>query len=425
VSTGASPFDTRDRDHRMPHVRATPPTVPVDQVVRLWLHLQGLAMPLSGRTLTAESFTDHLERTGGLQVDTLNVVDRAHYLTLWSRYGSYDRALVDDWVHRDRIAFEYWAHEASILPIAHLPLGRRRMLAFPPRGWLRQSWWQRYQTSAASKRRVLGRLRREGPLESAAFAADPDEWRGVERPGGNYPMAKEDGRSLKLLWHAGRVAICGRRHFRCVYDLFERVHPAVKPVSPAAYEDSWLLGALGAQGIASERHLAGYFTAHDLDAGGRRRVISRNLRRGKVVEVRVAGRREPFYALPEHLDGLGASPEPGGTTLVCPFDSLLWQRRRAEDLLDFRFRVELYTPAARREFGHYVMPILHGGRLVGRLDPKFHRERSELEIRAVRLEPGRRRDEGLARGLAAALRSLGEFVGARRIVLPRGWRGLA
>ena len=402
----------------------TPPTIPLDQVIRLWLRQQGLLSPLSGPPLTRAALVDHLERTGGLQVDTINVVERAHYLTLWSRFGAYARPELDAWIERDRVAFEYWAHEASILPASHLPLARRRMRSFPPERWQRNAWWQKFQTSTASKRRVLARLRAEGPLESTDFTADPDEWEAGERPGGSYPMAKEDGRSLKLLWHAGKVAISGRRHFRCVYDLAERVYPAGTAVSAAAYADSWLLCGLRGQGFAGTRHLDGYLTAQGLDAAAKRAVIARNLKRGAVREVRVAGHRDPWYALPEHLEDLASLPEPAGTTLLCPFDSLLWQRRRAEDLLGFRYRIEIYVPPAKREFGYYVLPILHDGRLVGRLDPKLHRDRAALEVRALHLEPGVRRDARLDRGLAAALRSLADFVGAQAITLPRSWRRL-
>ena len=115
-------------------------------------------------------------------------------------------------------------------------------------------------------------------------------------------------------------------------------------------------------------------------------------------------------------------PEPSGTTLICPFDSLLWQRRRAEDLLGFRYRVEIYVPPAKREYGYYVMPILHDGRLVGRVDPKLHRERDELEIRGIWLEDGAARDARLDRGLGEAIASLGEFLGAASVTVPGGWR---
>ena len=400
------------------------PSLRLDQVVRLWFHRQGLAAPRGSTKLDKRAITEHLERTGALQLDTINVVDRAHYLTLWSRFGAYDRKRVDRWIHRDRVGYEYWGHEASILPISHLPLGRRRMRRFPPKSWSGRSWWSLYQTSTGSKRRVLKRLREEGPLESVDFEQLPGG-RADTRPGRSMPLPKEDKRSLKLLWHDGRVGIRSRRHFRCVYDLAERVYPPGSPASVTEFEDSWLLIGLSGNGVASEGHLENYFTGPSLSAADRKRVIARNVKKGQVVEVRVEGREGRFYALPEHLDGLEGLSEPEGTTLICPFDSLLWQRKRAEEFLDYLYRIEIYVPAAKREFGYYVLPILHDGRLVGRLDPKLHRERGELEVKAIHLEPWFKREQRFDRGLAEALLSLGEHVGAARLDLPKGWRRIA
>jgi uncharacterized protein YcaQ len=279
-----------------------------------------------------------------------------------------------------------------------------------------------YQTSPASKRRVLKRLREEGPLESADFERRPDEFGPDGPPGGAMPIAKEDTRSLKLLWHAGRVAVSSRRHFRCVYDLAERVYPEGGAATTREFEDSWLFQGLSGNGVASEAHLANYMTAPNPKAAERKKIIARNLRKKSIVELRVSGHRGPFYALPEHPDRLGELPEPRGTTLICPFDSMLWQRRRAEQLLDFKYRIEIYTPKAKREYGYYVLPVLHDGRLVARLDPKLHRDRSVLEIKAIHLEPWFVRDARFDRGLAEALADLAEFVNATSVDLPRGWK---
>ena len=357
-------------------------------VVRLWMHRQGLARPRGETKLSRDTLVQFLEATGGLQVDTINVVDRAHLLTLWSRFGAFDRRSLDGCLYGDRVAYEYWGHEASILPISHLPLGRRRMRNFPPARWKANSWWSVYNTSVASRRRVLRRIRDEGPLESADFESSKDEFGPGGPPGGSIPLPKEDKRTLKLLWHAGRLAVSCRRHFRLVYDLAERLYPEGDTARTAEYEDSWLRIGLAGNGVASERHLAGYWTAPELYAKERRDVLERNLNRGSIVEVRVEGIRGRWFARPEDLDGLGELEQPRGTTLLSPFDSLLWQRQRAEELLDFRYRVEIYVPEHKREFGYYAMPILHDGRLVGRLDPKLHRDRGLLEIKSWFLEPG-------------------------------------
>lgn len=386
------------------------PVVSKEDVVRLWFHRQGMTAPREAG-ITKKAFVAHLENTGGLQLDSVNVLDRAHWLTLWSRFGAFDRSRVDRWTYRDRAAFEHWGHEACVLPASRLPLSLRGMRLFQPEA----SWWARRLPSPQSMRRVLRRLRNEGPLESADFEKDPSG-------SGPWWGWKEDKVSLELLWHAGKAAIHARRHFRRVYALAEDVYPKTRHASAAQYEDSWLLAALAGNGIAPERHLANYWTAPRLKAARRRAVLERNLARRRVVPVAVEGARGAWYALPEHLDLLGRLPEPRGTTLVCPFDSLLWQRERAEDLLGFRYRIEIYTPPEKRVFGYYVMPVLHEGRLTGRLDPKLHRDRGVLEIRAIHLEPGFRRHRAFDAALEETLADLARFVGARSIEMPGGWK---
>ena len=392
--------------------RGTAYRIDLDTVRRLWLHRQGLTRP-RGRKLTKKAFVEHLERTGGLQLDSVNVVDRAHYLTLWSRFGAYDRRRPDRWTYRDRAAYEHWGHEACVLPESRLPLSLRGMRRFRPD----HPWWKEYMPSPASIRRVLKRLREEGPLESADFEKSPGE-------SGPWWGWKEDKRALELLWHGGRVAVSSRTHFRRAYDVAERVYGDTKPATLAQYEDAWLFTGLSGNGVATEKHLTNYVTAPRLRAADRKRVIARNLRKGRVVEVEVEGRKGAFLARPEDLEGASRLPAPEGTTLISPFDSLLWQRERAEDLLDFRYRIEIYVPPAKRKYGYYVLPILHEGRLVGRLDPKLHRDRDELEIRAIHLEDGFRRSRAFATAFAEALRDLGRFLGAERISLPRGWTKL-
>ncbi len=396
------------------------PTFDKSAVVRLWFQRQGLTAPRAATPLGKASFADHLERTGALQLDSVNAVERAHYLTLWSRFGAYDRSKVDRWVYRDRIAYEYWGHEASILPISHLPIGRRAMKRFPPDSWSGKSWWSRFATSTASKRRVLKRLREEGPLESVHFERQEAELGPGGKPAEGW-LQKEDKRSLKLLWHDGRVAVHERRHFRCVYDIADRVYPESDIASPTEYEDSWLLAGLSGCGIAPERHLVNYFTGPSHKAAERKKVIARNLKMGRIVEVKVKGLRGPCYAMPEHLEGIEDLPEPTGTNLICPFDSLLWQRKRAEELLGFKYTIEIYVPEAKRVYGYYVLPILHEGRLVGRIDPKLHRDRGVLEIKAIHMEPDFQSSMGFVAAFGEALDDLADFLGATDIDMPSGW----
>lgn len=377
--------------------------VSLDHVLRLWLARQGLTEPRS-RPLTREAFVAHLEDTGGLQLDSINVLQRAHYLTLWSRFGAYDPTLPDRWTYGDRVAYEHWGHAACVLPASRLPLSRRAMKRFAPT----EKWWLERTPSAASCRRVLRRLREEGPLESADFGKDAEG-------AGPWWGWKEDKEALERYWHRGVVAIADRRSFRRVYDLAERVYPEGPAAHPSLFEDSWLTTGLRGNGVASVRHLDGYFRTPHLTGAKREQVIQRALKRRRAVEVQVEGLEDTFYARPEDLEQLDTLPAPRGTTLLCPFDSLLWERRRAEELLGFHYRVEIYVPPPRRVYGYYTMPILHHGRLVGRLDPKLHRDRGVLDIKSVHLEPGVAPDDELRQGLRDALEDLARFVGAANI----------
>ena len=247
-------------------------------VTRLWLHLQGFSSPSGTTALDRGSLVAFLEQAGGLQLDSVNVVERAHYLTLWSRFGPYDKADLDRWIYDGRRAYEYWGHEASVLPMSHLPLGLRAMRRFPPDAWKKATWWPRWSTSAASERRVLRLLRERGPLERADI------------------RGREDKQSLRVLWHAGRAAITRRRHFRRVYDLAERVYPEVEPASGMELDDSWLLIGLRGNGIATEQHLIQYWTGPKPNAALRQRIINRNLRKKRIRRVRVQGFDDTFYA---------------------------------------------------------------------------------------------------------------------------------
>lgn len=390
----------------------------VEQVVRLWLHRQQLANVAAKPKLTRSAFRVLLQTVGALQIDSVNVVDRAHYLTLWSRFGDFKREQVDRWTYRDKVAYEYWGHEASLLPAGHLPLSRRRMKSFPPDQWRNSAWWTRYETSAVSKRRVLKRIAECGPLESSDFQANVNTDSEAPFGGWNTSLSKDDKRSLQLLWHAGKIGIAGRRHFRKVYDLAQNVYTETPVATQTEYHDSWLFAGLSGNGIATLTHLKNYMTAPPLNMTECRKVIDRNLKGKHIVEVRVKGHRGPWYAMPEHLESLNQLGEPQGTTLICPFDSLLWQRKRAEDLMGFRYRVEIYVPEKNREFGYYVLPILHNGKLVGRIDPKFDRQQKRLTIKGIWLEPKSRRNGSFDRLLRQTIDDLAKFLGATDVEMP-------
>ena len=405
------------------------PVVSPRAVTALFLERQHLMRPRV-RRLTPLRLTRFVEDVGGLQLDSINVLERAHYLTAWSRFGPYDRARLDRLVYRRRLLFEYWAHAACLVPASTLPWWRRAMLDYQGRhtGW---SKWLKRNTRLIGE--VTEAIRSKGPMSHGDFE------RGVRRKGrGGWWSWKPVQHALHHLWMTGVVAIHGRQHFQKRYDLLERALPG--PLADAVSADEFrcwhVERSLHAMGAATEQDLAGYLTFPRLFAGARRAGLRALLDSGAVTEIEVEGLHGRWLALTRDLPALaraGRRRVPSlGTTLLSPFDSLLWYRGRVARLFGFDYRIEVYTPQRDRVHGYYTLPILHHGQLVGRVDAKTHRGEARLEVRHVHFErwmatsgrppvgdgPRVDGDAALA-GVADALASLGRFVGAQRIMLAR------
>jgi len=378
-----------------------------------------------------------VEDVGGIQMDSINVVERAHYLTVWSRFGPYDRARLDALVYDRRLLFEYWAHAACLVPTSMLPWWRRAMLDYRTShtGW--SGWLRRNGRMLAS---VQAAVAANGPMGNADFES-------------RRPSAKRAGwwdwrpvqHALHYLWMSGALTIHSRRHFHKRFDLMKRAMPtvhAIDPVSSDAFLRWHVERSLHAMGAATELDLARYLTFPRFAPGARRRMLRTMQERGDVVEVQVEGSADRWLALARDVPALrraGTRPPARGTTLLAPFDSLLWHRARAARLFGFDYRIEVYTPGAQRVHGYYTLPVLHDGHLIGRVDAKTQRVERRLDVHHVHLEPwfarqqpspvgGARVDvEAALGGLAEALRSLATFVGADNVriarVTPAGLRG--
>ena len=402
-------------------------TLPLRAVTALFLERQHLARPRTA-ALTPRRLARFVEDVGGLQLDSINVLERAHYLTVWSRFGPYDRAWLDRAVYRRRLLFEYWAHAACLVPTTMLPWWRRAMLDYRGRhtGW--SDWLRR-------NAKVLARVRQavaaNGPMGNADFDG--------RRPagGGGWWSWRPVQHALHHLWMSGALTIHSRQHFHKRYDLLERAIPgaAACQAVPADEFRRWHVArSLHALGAATEQDVAGYLTFPRSGPGMRRAALRAMLERGEVTEIDVEGRPGRWLALTRDLPALARAaraPGPRGTTLLSPFDSLLWYRGRVARLFGFDYRIEVYTPGPRRVHGYYTLPILHHGHLIGRVDAKTHRTERRLEVRHVHFEPwfaaaapppgggdAPERDQALE-GVADALRSLGVFVNAGAIVLRR------
>lgn len=413
---------------------ATSHCVPLRAVAALFLERQHLDRPRR-RRLTERSLTSFASDTGGLQLDSINVVDRAHYLTAWSRFDVYDRRLLDRLVYERRLLFEYWAHAACLVPAAHFAAWRRAMLDYSRRS---RAWGEWLEKNLELVARVEREITARGPLGNADFRHDG------QRRGGGWWNWKPATHALDWLWMSGRTLIHSRLHFQKRFDLVERVMAdalALEPQSAEEFRRWHLRQGLHAMGAASATDLRMYLTFPRAALTERRRVLAELLGSGEVVELQVElerGRplRGPWYALARDLPALAAAGRrrrpSRGTTLLTPFDSFLWHRQRTERLFGFSYRIEVYTPGPERRHGYYVLPILHEGQLVGRLDAKTHRGKRWLEVKRVHFEPWFARgaappaaswgvldrDAGLF-GVAEALRSLQTFVGAERVTLRR------
>jgi uncharacterized protein YcaQ len=402
--------------------------VPLHAVRTLFLQRQHLLRPRTV-ALSAGRLTRFVEDVGGLQMDSINVLERAHYLTVWSRFGPYDRARLDRLVYQRRLLFEYWAHAACLVPTTTLSWWRRAMLDYRVRhtGW--SDWLRRNPKTLAQ---VKAAIAANGPMGGADFEGRRP------RGGGGWWSWRPVQHGLHYLWMTGALTVHSRRHFHKRYDLLERAIPTAAGCEAVSAEEfvRWHIErSLHAMGAATERDLTGYLTFPRFGPVGRRPALAAMLARGEVTPIEVEGAPGRWLALTRDLPALAraarAPTASRGTTLLAPFDSLLWYRDRVKRLFGFDYRIEVYTPGDQRVHGYYTLPILHDGQLIGRVDAKTHRLERRLEVRHVHLEPwvaggqppprgGEIVDlDGALDGVTAALKSLATFVGADQLVFRR------
>jgi uncharacterized protein len=332
-----------------------------------------------------------LARLGAVQLDTISVLARSHELVAYARLGAVGRDAVERTYWSDGRAFEYWAHAACVLPVEQWPLFAFRRRSFRARG---QRW---HKVPEGVGERVLDRLRAEGPLTSTDL--------GGAKRGGPWWDWSEVKVAVEWLLDIGEVVCTTRRGWRRVYDLPERALPAsvlaADELSGSECRTSLLEISGRALGVATVADLADY---HRLPRADVKAVLDDT----SLVSVRVAGWREPAWAHPAALASL-ATRGRHRVTLLSPFDSLVWDRRRALRLFGFVHRLEAYVPAPQRVHGYYAMPLLAGGRLVGRVDPG--REGSTLVAKQLSLMPR------ALEPMAAALVEAAGWVGCDSVVV--------
>jgi uncharacterized protein len=371
---------------------------------RVALAAQQLGRPRPAGTPNLGHLRRLVTALGGIQIDAVNVLVRSHYLPIYSRLGPYPRELLDRLVYRRRLAFEYWGHAASILPVELHPVLRWRMA--------------RHAADAAWQR-TLERIERERPgyvaaLEREVAQRGPLAFTDLSDPARREKVQTRyaessllwyrwsDGKTvLEGLYNTGQLAVAGRRGFERLYDLPERVIPTEILAAPTPAEDDarreLVRRAAAALGVATVREIADYF---NLSMAKTKAAVRELIEAGTLSTVTVEGWLEPG-----HLHGNGNGRAVHARTLLSPFDSLTWQRARVQRLFGFKPSFELYVKPAQRKYGYYVLPFLLGDALVARVDLKADQPRRALLVRGAFAEPGVTA-RAVAGELAAELRQL-------------------
>jgi len=357
---------------------------------------------------TMRTFQRTLARTGVLQVDSVNVLQRAHYMPLYSRMGPYDVDLLRRAAEgRPRRVVEYWAHVQAFMPVELWPVMRFRMAHYAEREF---KWWPGIEPTL--RQQVLKEVESRGPV--TARDLDDGTPRAKDGWGWNWSAARK---ALDLLYMTGQLAIAGRNsQFEVRYDLPERVLPPDVLAAPALAEDEAVVElvrrAARSHGVASAQCLADYYRIKVAPA---RAAAEELVAAGELERVSVEGWRRPAYLhrdarLPRRVDA---------RALLSPFDPVVWERDRSEALFDFFYRIEIYTPAAKRIHGYYVLPFLLGDRIVARVDLKADRASGVLRVLGTYAEPCAPPETAAA--LGAELWQLAGWLGLDEVVVvPRG-----
>lgn len=383
------------------------PHLSLQDARHLQLAAQGLLTPRRAKAGPSD-LLDCIRRMALLQIDTISVVARSPYLVLFSRLGHYDPRWLEQLLAEGDL-FEYWAHEACFVPREDYRLLRHRMLNPAAMGWKFSTQW--LKTHGGEIAQIVERIRREGPVR----AADIGNERGERKGGGNgWWDWKPEKRHLEVLFTAGQLMVRERRNFQRVYDLAERVMPEWDDgrdlPSPELAQRDMVRASCRALGLVKTGWVADYYR---LKRGKYDALLHQLADEGELLPVRVEGWQHGAFVHASLSDELtraqAGSLKATHTAVLSPFDPLVWDRKRASELFGFDYRIECYTPAPKRQYGYFVLPLLRRGKLVGRLDAKAHRKEGVFEVKSLYLEPGVRVTASLAQDLEKALQKLAQW----------------
>jgi uncharacterized protein YcaQ len=368
---------------------------------------------------------------GCVQIDPLRAVERTQLLVLRSRMDAFDIADLDSLLYEERKLFEYWAHAASIVLVEDYPIFWRHMRDWAPgdRPWMKRAraWMAENQEL---RTHILNELQDAGPLAVKDFHDQANsKWQSS-----GWTNGQTVRQMLNYLWEQGEILVSGRKGITKLWDLRERCLPEWTPRDDLSWPEAVYKSAqksLKALGAGHVRHIERHFTRSNypgLDEA-LEKLESENLI--QKIEIEEDGATWPgsWYVHTQSLaalDRIEAGDWKPRTNILSPFDNLICDRDRTEQLFDFHFRIEIYVPKAKRQYGYYVMPILQGDRLIGRIDPKLDRKAKKLVVHNVYAEPEALMNLETGRDVAGAIRDLAGFLGVEDIDytgdIPHGWR---
>jgi hypothetical protein len=378
----------------------------------LQLAAQGL-LTLTKKTAGKDDVLSIIRQMAALQIDTINVVARSPYLVLWSRLGNYQNSWLDELLAEGKL-FEYWSHEACFLPIEDYVLYRHQMISPQGLGWKYNHKWLKENATQVDE--VRQHIHKHGPSRSANFERKDGK-------SGGWWEWKPEKRSLEVLFTTGEVMVARRHNFQRIYDLRERVHPQWRDErdlkTQIECQTQQVLQAVKALGIAKASWVADYFRMGKLESKIHPVTLAK---KELLLTVKVEGWEQEAYVHPHHAETLQLAIDgklkPTATRILSPFDPLVWDRKRAIELFNFDYKLECYTPAEKRRYGYFTLPILRRGTIVGRMDAKAHRKDGVFEIKSLHLEENIRVSLALVKDIAKAIRSFAEWHQTYEIRLP-------
>ena len=370
-----------------------------------------LALRSLAPELPSPSVPEVVRRLGYVQIDTISVVERAHHHVLWTRLPTYDASQLDRAQGTERQVLEYWSHAAAYLPMEDYRFCLPRMAAFRHR---RGAWLRAHK---ALTQHVMQRIGAEGPRRAADFEAEPGHRAG---PWWDWKPAKL---ALEYLFHAGRLLVTYRRGFQKYFDLAERVLPShvntTRP-TPLAYGRHLIRRTLECHGLATAKEIT-YSKPYARTAV--QQAMLAMTEQGVLLPITVEGLSEVYFVQPDHLEQALSTP-PGleqraaSVRFLSPFDNLVIQRKRLQQLFGFHYQIECYVPAAKRQYGYFCLPILWGERFVGRVDPKAHRSTRRLEVVSLSVDSEAHGNADFWAAFSQALQTFATFNGCTSVTWP-------